>query len=85
MNEMSEEEFIELYKLYLKLYPGRNFVADIELEEKNGKLVSPNPENTEYMRNKFALHVIRTGPVMHDILKLIKYSKLFEFCECSKS
>lgn len=73
MEEMSEEEFIKLYNLYLKLYPGKRFVADIELEERDGELVSPLPKQTRYMRNKFALHIIRTGPEMYEILKLLKY------------
>ena len=73
MEEMSEEEFIKLYKFYLKLHPGRKFIPNIRLEEKDGELVSPNPEQTKYMRNKFAIHVIRTGPEMYEILKLIKH------------
>lgn len=73
MNEMTEEEFIEVYNLYLKLHPGKRFIPDIKLEEKDGELVSPNPKQTKYMRNKFALYIIRTGPEMYEILKLLKY------------
>ena len=73
MKEISEEDFIELYKLYLKLYPGENTVGDIELEEKDGELVCPNPENTKYMRNKFAMHVVKTAFTMVDILKMTRY------------
>ena len=73
MKEISEEDFIELYKLYLKPYPGGNTVGDIDLEEKDGELVCPNPENTEYMRNKFAIHAVRTASVMYDILHLMRY------------
>ena len=73
MNEISEEDFINLYKLYLKLHPDEEFVGNIRLVVKDGELVSPNPERTRYMRNKFAIHIIRTGPEMYEILKLLKY------------
>lgn len=76
MNEMTEEEFIELYNLYLKLHPNEEFVSNIRLEEKNGELVSSNPKQTRYMRNKFDLHIIRTAPEMYEILKLLKYGNV---------
>ena len=73
MEEMSEEEFIKLYKLCLKLHPEKRFIPNIRLIEKDGELVSPNPKQTKSMRNKFAHYIIRTGPEMYEILKLLKY------------
>ena len=73
MEEMSEEDFIELYNLYCKLHPGKEFESDIPLVVKNGKLVSPNPESTKGTLGIFVHHVIKTAPIMDDILKLIKY------------
>jgi len=72
MKEISEEEFIELYKLYLKLHPDEEFVGNIRLQEKDGELVSPNPEQTRLMRNEFAIHVVRTVPEMRKILKMLE-------------
>lgn len=73
MREMPDEDFIKLYELYLKLHPGKEFGENIFLIDKFGKLVHVNPELTEETIKNFVHHIIKTAPIMHDILNLIKY------------